>query len=143
VRPEASPRARLNPLATWQRWTVLVSALSLLVSGLWWLPLHYAWGAGAGELPSPLEAWILRWHGLSAAAGLFAAGVVAAGHVGRGWRTGSRRSSGLLLCILGGSTIATGYALSYLVSEGWRPGIGWAHAGLGVVAFLAGLTHRR
>jgi hypothetical protein len=141
VTPEGAPRARLNPLPAWQRWTVIASALSLVVSGLGWLPLHHLWGAGAGELPNPLEAWILRWHGLSAVVGIFAAGVVSSGHVGRGWRTGSQRPSGLLICVLGGATIATGAVLSYLVSEGWRPGIGWAHAALGLAAFLAGLAH--
>ena len=136
-------RVRLNPLQPWQRWTVIAAAVSLLLSGVGWLPVHYGWGAGAGDLPHPLEPWIVRWHALSALAGLFAGGVVAGGHVGRGWRLGLRRASGLAVCLLAGLLAASGYVLSYLVSEAWRPALGWAHAALGVAAFGLGAVHRR
>ncbi|HUK66144.1 MAG TPA: hypothetical protein VLV17_04905 [Anaeromyxobacteraceae bacterium] len=136
-------RVRLNPLERWQVSLVVGSAVSLLLSGLGWLPLHYLWGAGAGELPLPLEPWMVRWHGLSAVAGLFAGGVVAAGHVSRGWRGGVRRASGLAVCVLGGLLALSGYLLAYLISESLRPALGLLHAGLGVVAFGVGFVHRR
>jgi hypothetical protein len=136
-------RARVNPLPAWQRAVIVGAAIALLVSGLAWLPLHYLWGAGAGELPQPLESWLLRLHGLVAPLGLFAAGLVAAGHVPRGWRLRERRGSGVGLLILGCLVIASGYALAYLVPEAWHPAVGWAHAALGVVAFALGVVHRR
>jgi hypothetical protein len=39
--------------------------------------------------------------------------------------------------------VATGYALSYLVSESWRPGVGWVHAACGAVGFAIGIGHSR
>ncbi|HTP28223.1 MAG TPA: hypothetical protein VMK12_21540 [Anaeromyxobacteraceae bacterium] len=136
-------RVRVNPLLRWQRRTVYAAAGSLLLSGVAWLPVHYLWGAGAGELPRPIEPWLVRWHAVSAVAGLFAVGVVAANHVSRGWHLRQRRISGLAVCILVAVVAATGYALSYLVSEDWRPALGWGHAALGAVMTAAGVTHRR
>jgi hypothetical protein len=140
TRPE---RNRLNPLLRWQRRTVYVAAVSLLLSGILWLPLHYCWGAGAGELPHPAELWLVRWHGLSAVVGLFAVGVVAAGHVSRGWNLRQRRASGFVVCALVGLAVATGYALSYFVPDSWAPAAGWAHATLGVAMVGLGAVHRR
>src|SRR5512147_144256 len=131
-------RTSLNPLPAWQRRGLVLAAWSLLLSGAAWLPVHYLWGAGAGELPSPLEPWLMRWHGLAVLTGLFALGAVSAGHVPRGWRAGRQRSSGLLLCVLWGLLTASGYGLSYLVSERWRGALGWAHAAAGFLAFAVG-----
>lgn len=46
---------------------------------------------GAGDLPNPLEAWVVRPHGLAAFARLFLLGALAASHVPPGWRITSRR----------------------------------------------------
>jgi hypothetical protein len=138
MRP-ASP----NALPPWLRRTVIGSAWSLLLSGGLWLPVHYLWGAGAGALPLPLEMWLMRWHGLSVVVGLFAAGAVAAGHVRSGWQLGRQRASGLVLCTAGAIAVATGYALSYLVAESWRPGVGWVHAACGAAGFGIGVAHSR
>src|SRR5437867_3506565 len=84
----------------WQRLALYTSGATLLASGLSWLALHYAVGAGAGELPHPLEAWLMRLHGLAAFASLFMLGVIAGSHVPHGWRMSARhrwarqRSSG-------------------------------------------------
>jgi len=134
---------RTNPLLRWQRRTVLGAALSLLATGLAWLPVHHYWGAGAGELPHPVEPWLVRLHGLSALVGLFALGVVAASHVSRGWHLRQRRASGLAVCVLAGLAVATGYALSYLVSEAWRPPVEWTHVALGACMTGLGALHRR
>lgn len=136
-------RARLNPLAPWQRRTAVFSAASLFLSGLVWLPVHYWLGAGAGELPHPLEPWLMRWHGLSAAVGLFALGLVAAGHVSRGWGLGQRRASGLAVLLLAGTAAASGCALSYLVPGTWRPAVGLVHAALGTAMVGLGAFHKR
>ncbi|HET6411294.1 MAG TPA: hypothetical protein VFG53_04495 [Anaeromyxobacter sp.] len=136
-------RRSYNPLPGWLRRTLLGSVWSLLLSGAAWLPLHYLWGSGAGNLPSPLEAWLMRWHGLAVLSGLFAFGAISARHVPQGWRSGRQRTSGLSLCILWAIMAASGYALSYLVSEAWRPLLGWAHAVLGLLAFCLGALHAR
>ncbi len=132
-----------NPIPPWQRRVLVASAWSLLLSGAAWLPVHYLWGAGAGELPSPLEPWLMRWHGLAVLAGLFALGLVSAGHVPRGWRAGRQRTSGLVLCVLSALLVLSGYGLSYLVSERWHAALGWAHAAAGGLAFAVGALHAR
>jgi len=130
-----------NPLPRWQRRVVVLAAWALLLTGLAWLPLHYLWGTGAGKLPHPLEPWLLRLHGLAAPVGLFALGLLSSAHVPRGWRSGRQRASGLSLCLLIGALAASGYALSYLAPEPWHAALGWAHAGLGMGAFLLGSLH--
>lgn len=134
-------------IAGWQRTALLVSAALLLASGLGWLPLHYAWGAGAGELPHPLEAWAMRLHGLAAFAGLFVLGVLAAAHVPQGWRLSGRhrhagqRGSGIALCTLAALLVASGYLLYYFALEAIRPPLGLAHAALGTAMVLLGGWH--
>ena len=140
--------AALNPLDRWQRRGLYWSCGLLVASGVVWLVLHYGWGAGAGELPHPLESWLMRLHGACAFAALFLAGIVAAQHVPRGWRIthahprmrlrwAFHRRSGLTLCALGGLLALSGYALYYFAPETVRPALGWAHTGLGLA--LAGL----
>jgi len=140
------PRHRL---VRWQRRTLYTAGSLLLVTGLAWLALHYSIGAGAGELPHPLEAWCLRLHGLAAMLGVFMLGALAAAHVPQGWRLSRRwqlrrqQRTGLLLCSLAALLVLTGYLLYYFAPEDLRPALGWAHAVAGVA--MAGLTvrHRR
>jgi hypothetical protein len=132
-----------NRLRRWHRRTLAVTATSLVASGLAWLPAHYLWGAGTGGLPSPLEPWLMRWHGLSAMAGLFALGVVAAEHVPRGWRLGRQRATGVALVALALVLAGTGYGLWYLASDAWHPAVGWLHTAAGMAAAGLGLAHGR
>jgi hypothetical protein len=85
----------------------------------------------------------MRWHGLAVLTGLYALGLVSAAHVPRGWRAGRQRASGLLLCVVSGLLVLSGFALSYLVSERWRAALGWAHAATGALAFALGALHAR
>jgi hypothetical protein len=139
----AAPRTAANTLPRWQRRTVVWGAWSLTLSGVAWLAVHYGLSAPGDGLPHPLEPWLMRWHALSAVAGLFAAGLVGAMHVPRGWQLGRQRSSGLALCIGGAVVVISGYALAYLVPESWHAGVGIAHAALGVLAFGVGFAHAR
>ena len=142
-----SPRA--YRLARWQRIALYLSGTILLLTGAVWLAVHYSIGAGAGELPHPVEAWSLRLHGLAAFAGVFVLGVLAAAHIPHGWRLSQRRDwvtqrrTGLWLCGLGALLVLSGYALYYFAPEAVRPALGWAHAGIG--AAMGGLiaSHRR
>ena len=136
-------------LVRWQRLALYLSGAALLLTGGVWLGVHYSVGAGAGELPHPLEAWSLRLHGLAAFAGLFVLGVLAAAHVPQGWRLSHRRrwagqrSSGLLLCVIGGVLAASGYVLFYFATDAVRPALGWAHAFVGVTMAVLIASHRR
>ena len=97
-------RAGSLHLSWHQRLLVHASGWLLLASGVVWLGVHYL--AGAGELPHPLEAWMMRAHALAAWVAAFALGEIAASHIPRGWHTTMRRRTpaqrrlGLALCVM-------------------------------------------
>ncbi len=143
------PPHHAHRLVRWQRVALTLSGTLLLLTGGTWLAIHYGIGAGAGELPHPLEAWCLRLHGLAAFAGVFVLGALAAAHIPQGWRLSRRRrwvgqrNSGLLLCGAGALLVLSGYGLYYFAPEGVRPALGWAHAGVGLAMAALVLRHRR
>ncbi|HEX6706685.1 MAG TPA: hypothetical protein VF169_18140 [Albitalea sp.] len=136
-------------LPAWQRACLFGSGALLLVTGVAWLVVHYGFGAGAGGLPHPLEAWTMRLHGLAAFVALFVLGVLAAVHIPTGWRMSTRhrhahqRGSGLTLCVLAGLAVATGYLLYYFAPEPVRPALGWLHAAAGLALSAMFAVHRR
>ena len=135
--------AALNPLPRWQRRGLYLSVTALLASGLAWLVLHYTIGAGTGELPHPAEPWLMKLHGAATMAGLFFFGTLVSGHVPRGWRMARQRRVGLALWTLLGLLVLSGYALYYFAPEAVRPGLGIAHAALGVALGVLLTWHRR
>jgi hypothetical protein len=145
----AHAHTHAHRLVRWQRLALHATGTLLLLTGLAWLAVHYSIGAGAGELPHPVEAWSLRLHGLGALAACFVLGVLAAAHVPQGLRLSRRRRwagqrrSGLGLCVLSGLLVGSGYALYYFAPEAIRPALGWAHAGIGIVMGIAIGRHRR
>ena len=136
-------------LVAWQRIGVYAAGALVLATGAAWLAVHYSVGAGAGELPHPLEAWLLRGHGLLGFAGLFLFGVLAAAHVPQGWRLTRRhrwagqRNSGVALCALALLLSLTAYLLYYFAPEGLRVALGWSHTAIGVVMAVLLAVHRR
>ncbi len=136
-------------LVAWQRVSIYAAGGLLLVTGAAWLTLHYSVGAGAGELPHPAEAWLLRGHGLIGFTGLFLFGVLAAAHVPQGWRLTRRhrwagqRNSGVALCALAVLLSATGYLLYYFAPESVRAAMGWTHTAVGVAMAVLVAFHRR
>ncbi|HEX6019510.1 MAG TPA: hypothetical protein VFZ28_15555 [Burkholderiaceae bacterium] len=130
---------------------VLVHATGwlLLATGVAWLGLHYLVGAGAGQLPHPLEAWMIRLHALAAWVAAFTLGGIAANHVPRGWhstlrrRTPVQRRLGVVLGVLALALLASGYALMYWISEPTHEAWGWAHSAVGVAMAAVLVVHGR
>ena len=134
-------RVRLNALPLWQSRTVICAAISLTLSGLCWLLVLLRRAPDA--MPGSIDPWLARWHGLSSMAGLFAFGVIASRHIGRGWSLRKRLKSGVSVVGLFGLLVFSGFALAYLVPEQWHPQLGWLHSALGLTAFTLGAVHRR
>lgn len=132
-----------NALRPWLRWLLLSAAWSLLLSGVLWWILHDALGPGADGLPSPIEPWLMRWHGAAVVAGLYALGAISGTHVPRGWAMRRHRRTGAVLLAAWGLLATSGWALSYLTPESWRTWVGTGHALVGVAAFLIGVVHAR
>ncbi len=150
IRPTHHPvHHQVHRIVRWQRITLYGVGVLLLLTGALWLGVHYSIGAGAGELPHPLEAWSLRAHGLAAFAALFALGTLAGAHIPQGWRLTHRRRwagqrrSGVLLCTAAGLLALTGYALFYFAPDTVRPALGWAHALVGFAMAALVAMHRR
>ncbi len=151
LRTAAAPRptAPRHRLVRWQRLVVYGSGGGLLLTGAVWLALHYSVGAGADQLPHPLEIWCLRLHAVAAFAALFGLGALAATHIPQGWRMSERQrwahqqQSGVLLCGLAALLVLTGYTLYYFAPEGIRAPLGWLHAAIGLVTGGLVLSHRR
>jgi hypothetical protein len=137
----------IHRLVAWQRVVLFGTGAVLLASGAAWLALHY--GRGADALPSPLEPWTMRLHGLAAFAALFAFGALAAAHVPQGWRFSHRmrwarqRGSGVVLCVLAATLALSGYLLYYFAPDPIRPTLGWLHSALGAAMAVLVATHRR
>jgi hypothetical protein len=138
-----------NRLRRWQRLLCDGAGLVLLASGLVWLVVHYAWGAGAGELPHALEPSMMKLHGLAAMAALFAFGSLATSHVPHGLRVTqgrrgrSHRRLGLWLGALAALLVGSGYLLYYFTPENWRAATGLTHSAIGVAMALVLVWHRR
>jgi hypothetical protein len=136
-----------NPVIAWQRRALWMSGAVLLLSGAAWLAVHY--GRSADALPAPLEAWLMRLHGLASFAALFVFGVLAAAHVPQGWRLtdarewASQRTTGLLLCALAALLVLSAYLLYYFAPDSIRPSLGWVHSGLGATMAVLVIVHRR
>ncbi len=122
---------------------MFISLGALTASGLLWLWAHYAWGAGAGELPHPLELWMIRLHGLFAMSGLFFFGVVGAEHAARGLRMARQQLTGVLLLTSLAALALSGYALYYFAPETSRPWIGNGHAAVGATTAALLTWHGR
>ena len=147
--PRSSRPKSHHRLVPWQRISFYAAAALLVITGAAWLALHYSVGAGAGELPHPAEAWLLRGHGLVGFAGLFLFGVLAAAHVPQGWhltrrhRWAEQRNSGVALCALAAVLSLSGYLLYYFAPEGVRSALGWTHTAIGVAMAALVAVHRR
>ena len=144
-----SPAAPVYPFARWHRRSLELTGVLLLLTGTAWLALHYSVGAGTGELPHPLESWLMRLHGLAAYAGVFVLGIVAAVHVPQGWRLtrqprwAAQRRTGITLSVCAALLSCTGYLLYYFAPEWLRPSLGWTHAAVGVAMAGLLLIHRK
>lgn len=145
----ALPETRTHHLPRWQRRGLYLTLAALVLTGLPWLVVHYTVGEGTGELPHPAEHWLMRLHGLAAFVGLFWFGVIAASHIGRGWRMSARlrwarqRSLGLLVTALMTLLALSAYAMFYLLPEAWHTPVGLLHAALGFVLVLVLPLHVR
>ena len=138
--------APLLKLPRWHKQTLYTAFGILLISGIAWLLMHY--GRDADSLPSPLEAWVMRLHGLSSMVMLMALGMVLGQHIPSGWRLSrmagrpAQKRSGLWLSGALALAALTAYGLYYLVPESWHALTGWAHALLAAAALPLWWWHR-
>lgn len=134
--PRSSPQALpigLRPLR-WQRAAVHTTTAALALTGLAWLAAHHLLRSTGGfgeELPSPLEPWALRLHGVLAQVFLLVLGSMSTVHIVLGWRLKRSRGTGSGLLLASLMLLATGLAL-YYAPEHWHAGTSLLHWGVGL-----------
>jgi hypothetical protein len=132
--------AKLSPRT---RGWVNVVGLSVWVSGVCWLLLHY-FGMHAGPFGperSPAEVWWLKAHGAFAFLSLWTGGLLWGQHIVKAWRKHQRRWTGSVMLGTMLVLILTGYLL-YYAGEGPHDIVSIIHWALGLALPLAYLSHR-
>ena len=131
---------RLGPRS---RRTVYALGLLLLGSGAAWLVLHhFVRVEGAfGPEHHPLEAWLMRLHGLLALPALIGLGALLPAHVWPAWRPRLRRTSGLSLLVACAGLALGGWALYYVADDAMRAWVSISHWGLGLALPALLLAH--
>jgi hypothetical protein len=132
-------------LGTAARRALYVTIAALVLSGIWWIGVHFAsaWLVARDDDLQRLawEAIALRTHGAAAFATLLALGAMGAYHVRLGWGLGRNRGSGSVVVVVLATLVITGYALYYLVTDASRTPISVLHWGLGVGLVPLLITH--
>ncbi|MGK2942456.1 MAG: hypothetical protein ACSLFJ_12390 [Immundisolibacter sp.] len=131
---------RLAPLG---RRAVYGLCLLLLFTGVVWLVLH-TWlrvEGPFGPQHHPLEAWLMRLHGLLALPALLGLGALLPIHVWPAWRPRQHRTSGLGLLVACGALALGGWALYYVANEAARHWLSVSHWLLGLALPALVLAH--
>jgi hypothetical protein len=121
---------------------ILAASLLLWLTGACWLLVHLAFPGHNefGPLPNPLEAPLMRLHGVIAVVVVFLFGWVSASHIGARWSALTNRRSGLWLLGITIVLLVSGYAL-YYTTGALHDGAAQLHRWLGVAALAVALSH--
>ncbi|KVH46836.1 hypothetical protein WJ39_16245 [Burkholderia diffusa] len=109
----------------------------LTASGGVWLIAHYFFASRGefGDMPTPIEPWMLRIHGAAMMGFLIVSGTLLPGHVRRAWEMRRNLGSGLTLATGVVWLILTGYGLYYAGGdEQVRSWISISHWAIGLAA---------
>jgi hypothetical protein len=116
-----------------ERWAYVIG-LGTWISGALWLAFHHFVRTQTefGELPHPLEPWLIRIHTAFAFAAIWMCGVVWAAHIQPSWRQQALRRSGIALLAVLVVLVASAYLLFYLGDEQARAVVSVVHWALGL-----------
>lgn len=125
----------------WQRVAVYTTTILLFATGVAWLVAHFYLRSSVEpglELPSPIEPWALRLHGISGQIFLFVFGSMSAAHVVTGWRLRRNRWSGSAVVAVSTFLALTALMLYYAAEE-WHWPVSTVHwvVGLTLVPIVA------
>jgi hypothetical protein len=132
-------------LPRWQKRLLIVSGAALWASGIAWLVLHHFGQVNGpfGPERNPLEAWMLRLHGLFLIPFLLGIGGLFVAHIPRGWSRKPNRLAGIALTAFLGLLVLSGYMLYYVGTDEIRAWTGTAHWALGLTLPALFLWHYR
>ena len=117
----------------------------LWLSGCLWLAAQWcrSQAAHAVDDVQRLAHLALQVHGAAAMAALVLLGTLVPLHMQRGWQADRNRRNGLMLIVVNGVLILTGYGLYYAGGERWRAASQWTHNVVGGLVPLLIVWHIR
>jgi hypothetical protein len=112
-------------------------------TGILWLVFHYYLSRQGpfGVEPHPLEVWWLRLHGAAAFVTLWFGGLLWVVHLRPGLKQASWRKSGILLLVVFGALVASGYLLYYGGGDAVRDWVALLHWLIGTLLVVPLLIH--
>jgi hypothetical protein len=93
------------------------------------------------EIWQEIAATLLMLHGGTAMLTLMLLGALVPVHIGRAWRAGKNRATGIVMLAFNAVLIATAFGLYYLASETLRPWASDIHIAFGLAMPLLFLAH--
>ena len=119
----------------WHRWCIYLAIGELMLSGIWWLALHFFLRPAGefGESVHPLEPLTMKLHGAGAMVALFFLGSLMNNHIRRALKTGINLRTGWTLIVTLATLILSGYGLYYLAGEADRRAWSTVHWVFGLV----------
>jgi hypothetical protein len=123
----------MNRLPVVQRYLLYAALLILLATGVAWEVVS------AG----PAAALLMKVHGGAAMLALVLLGTLVVHHIPAGWASFKNRWSGVLLLVVLGWLVASGYLLYYSGSESLRSFASESHLWVGVAGCVAVASHLR
>ncbi len=114
-----------------------------LVSGLSFFYLN-SWVLVEGDFGPEKHPWqfnVLRVHGMSAFFMLALGGSIVSNHAVIAWKTLRSRRLGILLLVMLGTMVVSGYSLYYMSSDVLRPWVAYLHLGTGTTFGVVLVNH--
>jgi hypothetical protein len=114
------------------RFAVYIAFAVLIASGAAWLIADRMKETSKAEIWQETAATLLMLHGGTAMLTLMLLGALVPLHIGRAWRAGKNRATGIVMLTFDAVLIATAFGLYYLASETLRPWVSDIHIAFGL-----------
>ncbi len=123
------------------RFAIYSAFAVLFATGAAWLVADRLKESSEGEIWQESAAYLLMLHGGAAMVTLMLLGALFPLHIGRAWRAGKNRATGVVMLAFNAVLIATAFGLYYLGSEILRPWASGLHIAFGLAMPLLFLAH--
>lgn len=132
--PQKLPRITNDTIRMprWIRWSVYGVTILFTLTGIVWLIAHF-WLRKEGDIEHPIEPWMLRLHGMTVFVGMFMYGSLLRPHITKAWSAKMNRWTGVVVSVVLGALVISGYLLYYAGSEETRPIISIVHWAIGLL----------
>lgn len=123
-------------LPNWLRWLIYILTAILGLTGIIWLISHYT-SPHNDDIPQPIQAWMMKLHGLAVMPALFVYGSLLRSHMIKAWNGKMNRNTGLISVSILALLTISGYMLYYIADEKLRSYTSLAHWIIGLCLLLA------